>query len=411
MLEVTPFRALRYDFSRFPDVSDLIAPPYDVLDQTDKDTLLARSEYNVVAIDLPHLPPKSLGPAQGYEKSARLLREWRRAGVLVREAQPALYLYHQTFEHEGKTHARKKFIARVRLYPFSEGRVLPHEETFGGPKADRLALTQATSCNLSPIFGLYTDPRGAIESAFASTAERAPDAVGTLEGVENRLWIVSDAAVIDRVCSEMATKKVFIADGHHRYGTALNYRDELARRGGEDLPGNHPANYVMFVLASMDDPGCLILPYHRALKNIDVATLERAWEGLAERCEPDRADLTLEDGAGHVATLRFTRRERLAELEPNKSAGWRELDVAYLHRVLIEEGLRGRDDPAVVYVKSAQAARETARRENGVALLLNATPMAHLRDVSEAGELMPQKSTYFYPKLVTGLTLNPLEEE
>lgn len=414
MPEIKPFAAIRFDFTgRGGDVSSLIAPPYDVLDQADKDALLAKSDRNIVAIDLPHIPPKSAGPQEAYDGAAQRLAQWLEAGVLVRERQPALYLYHQVFTHAGRSYTRRKFIARVRLQPFSEGSILPHEQTFGGPKEDRLALMKATRCQLSPIFGLFADPEDRVGKAFAAAASAVPDATARLDGVDNLLWIVQDAGTIDTVVTALADKRVFIADGHHRYGTALMYRDWLAAQNGRTLPENHPANYVMFVLASMDDPGCLIFPYNRALADVSVDTVVSAWSaGTAPAAGRDDADVVLVDGVtGAETALRYTNRDRLASLEPDRCAAWYGLDYAYLHRYLIDVLLNeklGRQ-PQVRYAKSEDDARQTAREERGVALLVKATPMAHLRAVSEAGELMPQKSTYFYPKLATGLALNPLE--
>jgi len=435
MPEVAPFPAIRYDLRRVGgDLSAVLAPPYDVLDEADKQALLARSDRNIVAIDLPHLPPKSAGPEQAYQRAARTLQDWLRDGTLIRDPAPALYLYHQRFEHDGKRYSRRMFIARVRLQPFSEGSILPHERTFGGPKEDRLALMKATQCNLSPIFGLYGDPRDEIGALFAPTAAKSPDAVGTLEKVENRLWGVTDTKVIHLVVAGMSNRKVYIADGHHRYGTALMYRDWLGerqacpepRRSGT-LPDDHPANYVMFVLASMDDPGCLILPYYRVLEQIDADTLARSWSAGVTRIEtkppsPSQgegwgegrgADVVLWDGrSAKEIPLRFTDRARLATLEPNECPAWHRLDYAYLHRYLIDELLTRKlgAAPTVHYVKSLEDAKQTARRCEGVALLVNATPMSHLRAVAESGGLMPQKSTYFYPKLATGLAILSLEE-
>ena len=410
MAEVRPLAAIRYDHTRLGgDLSTVIAPPYDVLGAADKETLLARSDRNIVAIDLPHIPPKSAGPPEVYQASAQRLAQWLDDGTLVREAMPALYLYHQLFDHEGKTYVRRKFIARVRLVPFSEGIILPHEQTFGGPKEDRLALTRATRCNMSPVFGLYTDPHDAIGQVFAEAAARQPDATARLEEVENRLWIVTDAEVIEAVAEAMSRKRIFIADGHHRYGTALNYRDLLAQETG-GISAEHAANFVMLVLGSMDDPGSLILPYNRVLVGADaeVAKLTRAWAGACQPTDAASADLVLHAGAdGSEHPLRFTDRDRLRELEPQHIDAWRSLDVAYLHRYLIEE-LAKKLELSVRYVKSADHARTTARQENGVALLMNATKMEQLQAVSECGELMPQKSTYFHPKLATGLTINPL---
>lgn len=414
MADIAPFAAIRYDFDRLGgDLSAVLAPPYDVLDEAEKAALTAKSDRNIVAVDLPHVPPKMVGPAGAYQKSAELLRNWRADGTLLREAAPAMYVYHQRFEHEGVFYSRRMFIARARLHPFSDGVILPHEQTFGGPKEDRLALMKATACQLSPIFGLYRDPADVVGAAFQKTIAQLPDAAGTLDDVENCLWIVRDVDTINQVVRMMTDKKVFIADGHHRYGTALLYRDFLTAQNGAPLPVDHPANFVMFVFASMDDKGCLILPYHRTLADIALTTIEEAWGPGTEPAPPEKADIKLVDGrTGRQATLRFNKRALLAKLEPKESPAWHQLDVAYLHRHLIDELLKAKlgSDPKVHYVKSEDEARKVARENAGVALLLKATPMAHLQAVSEAGGLMPQKSTFFFPKLATGLTLNPLND-
>jgi len=416
MPELASFAAFRYRAAKNgKDVSTFLAPPYDVLEEGDKAALLAKNPRNIVAIDLPHLPPKTAGPPETYERSARMLADWVSAGTLVHDAAPALYLYHQRFSHEGRAYTRRQFVARARLTAFAEGCILPHERTFGGPKEDRLALMKATRCNLSAVFGLYSDPQGVIQSAFATHADGEPDVTGTLEGVENRLWVVRDKATIDRVVSVMADKKVYIADGHHRYETALKYRDEVAGQHGSSLPKDHAANFVMLVLADMEDPGCLILPYHRVVTHIGPAVLLETWSAGTHRVEPGGHDLVVVDGrTGERAALRFTDRAKLSALEPRQPAAWHQLDTAYLHRYLIDELLsraplsKGPDAWKIEYVKSSKDALRIAREESGVALLLNATPMAQLRAVSESGGLMPQKSTYFHPKLATGLTINPL---
>ncbi|GIK16902.1 MAG: hypothetical protein BroJett003_18660 [Planctomycetota bacterium] len=411
MIEVRPFRALRYNFDRYPDISALIAPPYDVLDLSDKEALLRRSDRNIVAVDLPHVPPKSAGPPEAYRRAAETLRSWRSDGTLVHEPSPAMYAYHQEFMHEGRRYTRKMLIATLRLSPFSEGNVLPHEETFGGPKEDRLALMKATACQLSPIFGLYSDPEGEVDTALRPVTRGRPSVVGTLDGVDNRMWTTTDAGVHRAVSSLLSKKKVFIADGHHRYGTALLYRDGLSGDAGPP-GGEHPASFIMFVLASMDDPGCLILPYNRVLPGRALADVLSAWRSSTATCGDAEADLRLFDPqTQRTVALKFTQRSRLDALSPEKSPAWRKLDVAYLHRVLIDEDLRAgaAELPKVAYVKSVEQARDTARAERGVALLLNATPMSHLKAVSEAGDLMPQKSTFFAPKLVTGMTMYSLE--
>ena len=413
MAQIAAFPGIRYDYTATNgDLSTLIAPPYDVLDQADKDALLAKSPHNIVAVDLPHLPPKSAGPIEVYEKAAQTLQAWLSAGRLVREDQPALYLYHQTFEYAGKQYTRKKFFARIKLQPFSDGVVLPHERTFGGPKEDRLALMKTTQCNVSPVFGLYTDPEDRVGQAFAPVAETKPPVTAELEGVRNEMWIVTDPAVVDAVVTALADKKIYIADGHHRYGTALNYRDWLAEQQGGQLPADHPAQFALMVLGSMDDPGSLIIPYNRTLANVDVDTVVDAWgPGVAPVADAAMADICLFDGrSGREVLLAFTNRPVLRELQAGEVEPWYDLDAAYLHRYLIDELLAKKlgSAPDVRYTKSAENTREVARETQDVGLLMRATPMEHLRAVSEAGGLMPQKSTFFYPKLATGMVLNPL---
>lgn len=414
MPEIRPFRAIRYDFDRLGgDVSKVIAPPYDVLDKQDKAALLARDPHNIVAVDLPHIPPKEEGPQQAYLDAQFTLDQWIQQGVLIREDSPALYLYHQTFEDGGKQYTRRQFIAAMRLHAFEEGVVLPHEKTFGGPKADRLALMKETRCNLSPVFGLFTDPAGEVTRAFAATAARKPDATGTLEGMHNELWIVRDAATIKRIGEILKAKHVYIADGHHRYTTAINYRDHVAGLHGGKLPEDHPARFVMIVLASMDDPGCVIHGYCRVLigEGLSSAKLLEAWREGAAEAGPGDAALELYDGKTRTRkAVRFTNRAALDRLAPERHESWRQLDIAYLHTYLLDElTTKAFGGPLEIrYEKSAPAACALAEQTGGVALLPKATPMAHLRAVSEAGELMPQKSTFFYPKLATGLTIYPL---
>ncbi len=415
MPQIRPFQAIRYNFEKYAgDLSPVIAPPYDVLDQADKDALLARDAHNIVAVDLPHIPPKEEGPQQAYLDAQFTLDTWLHDGTLVREARPALYLYHQQFEYQGQTFTRHKFICALRIHAFEEGEVLPHEKTFGGPKADRMALTKETRCNMSPVFGLYTDPENVVGKAFAPVAAGKPDVVASLDGVKDELWVVTDDAVIQKVTAALADKKIFIADGHHRYTTALNYRDHVASMQG-GLPADHPANFVMIVLASMDDPGCVIQGYSRVLggSGVTVDALLEAWGPGASACGEADAELTLYDGATKKTThLRFTNRAVLEKLAPDRHPSWRKLDVAYLHTYLIDKLATEKfgGAPEIKYVKSIKDACAAADAWPGVAVLPRPTPMAQLREVSEAGELMPQKSTYFYPKLATGLTIHPLYE-
>ncbi|HNO80034.1 MAG TPA: DUF1015 domain-containing protein [Phycisphaerae bacterium] len=414
MPEVAPFRALRYDFDRFGgDLSGVLAPPYDVLDKSDKDALLAKDEHNIVAVDLPHIPPKDEGPQQAYLDAQFNLESWTAQGILIQEETPAVYAYNQTFEIDGKKHTRHQIIVAARLHEFSEGLILPHEETFGGPKADRFALTKETRCNLSPIFSVYTDPENDVGKALAATTSGKPDAVANFDGVQHEMWVVTDGQAVQGVVNALINKNFYIADGHHRYTTALNYRQYLADMHGSALPPSHPANFVMMVLASMDDPGCVIQGYNRVLSGTgaNLSALMEGWSEGIEAADDASADMQLYDGASKKkAGVRFTNRAILEDIASDHAPAWRELDVAYLHRYLIDT-LSANANFKIDYAKSIELACKMAEEKGGVAVLPKATPMEQLRAVSEAGELMPQKSTFFYPKLATGLTIHRLYEE
>jgi uncharacterized protein (DUF1015 family) len=429
MPEIAPFRALRYSPSRFGrDTSNLIAPPYDVLTAADKAEMLGRADRNIVAVDLPHVPPESAGPDAVYADAATRLRGWIDDGTLIADAEPAIYVYHQIYEHGGRQYTRRKFFARMRLEPFGTGTVFPHERTFGGPKEDRLKLMQATRCQLSAVFGLYSDPTNAI-SRLLNPGNRPADVVATMAGVENRMWLVQDATTIDAVKQAMAGRAVYIADGHHRYGTALNYRDQL--NAAKELPLDHPARFVLVGFCAMEDPGALILPTHRVLSNFGSASPAKVLAALGQgiKLQPITADLDQPESIlpsdspydvavfvaseNRVEAGKFTDRAVLDQLAPEQSPPWRQLDLGYIHRYLIDELVTkqalGGTAPKISYVKLAADTIRIARETNGIALLTKPCTMEQLRAVSHANDLMPQKSTFFYPKLATGLVINPLE--
>lgn len=429
MPEIQPFCGLRYNAAKFgPDISDQVAPPYDVLTATDKAELLSRSKYNIVAVDLPHVPPESAGPDDLYAAAAERLQDWLTRGVLAPEPAAAIYVYHQRYEHGGRQYTRKKFFARMRLEPFGMGTVFPHERTFGGPKEDRLKLMKATRCQLSAVFGLYGDPDNAV-SALLDMGDRPAEVTASLGGVENLLWVVQDTAIIKAVQTQMTERAVYIADGHHRYGTALNYRDQLAAAAGE-LPADHPARFVLVGFCAMEDPGALILPTHRVLCDFGQASPAEVLDALREgvNLRPLSADVAKPDSLlatdspddlavyvavdGRIEAGTFTRRSVLDQLAPAQSAAWQQLDLAYIHRYLIDELITGKVmngvAPRIHYVKLAADALQIARETDGIALLTKPCTMEQLRAVSHANDLMPQKSTFFYPKLATGLMINPL---
>ena len=432
MAQISPFQALRYNSNQQRDLSCVLAPPYDVIDTELRDDLASRDEHNIVHIDLPHMPPTSLGPAEAYAGSAELLNAWLESKVLLSDPEPGLYYYEQTFTIGSVTRTRRAFFCRVRLEPLGQGAVRPHEQTFSGPKEDRLALTKATRCNLSPVFGLYPDRNNEVLAALAPSSEK-PDCFAELDGIRSELWIVREPEAINRAVELLAEKNIYIADGHHRYSTALNYRDFL-RRSGQAIADDHPANFVNMVLVSTAEPGLVILPTHRlvqglgedflpTLRSITSDQFDWAETGLGES-NSERFDSVIagthpraiglyEPGCDELFVLAPKSDDPVAEKDPDKSPALRDLTVVILHDCLLSEKitsqLGGSSQPKITYVKDAVAGVGACRAgQYQAAFLLQATTMAQLLAVVEAGQLMPHKSTFFYPKIPTGLVINPL---
>jgi len=429
-MEIRPFKGWRY--STAGDVSSLIAPPYDVLSQQDKAELLARNPHNIVAVDLPHCPPYDAGPDETYARAAEILASWRSSGVLIREQRPALYAYEQRFSWSGRSYVRRGMICGVRGTPLGRD-VLAHEQTRPGPKADRLKLTQHTRTQLSPVFGFYEDESGCAAEALWSAAVGPPAVRGELDAVQESLWVVTDADVIRNVVDCLARVPVFIADGHHRYTTALNYRDELLAAGAIDE--DHEANFVMFVLVPRDDPGLLILPTHRLISGLASgftlgALAETAEQFTWEKHDRDAIEDQLRDvggwlskfGRGAMAFIqsgsrdiwiaRLRDQEAMRRAAPDQTEVWRQLDVAVLHTLIIDGALQPWRTERTQVEYSAQAADVLAAVQTGqatIGVFLQGTDITAVQAIARAGASMPPKSTYFYPKPVTGMVLKPLE--
>jgi uncharacterized protein (DUF1015 family) len=416
------------------DVSNLIAPPFDVQDEASKAALQARDPHNIVNVDLPHIPPKAAGPIEKYRTANNNLEAWLNRGVLIQDSRAGFYPYMQSYEHHGRVTHRRGFFAVVRLSPFGQGQVVPHEKTYKGAIEDRLALMRETRCQLSPIFGLYNDQRKEIANALFSALGR-PEISGTLDGVKNDLWSRHDPDIVNRVIDLMGTRPVYIADGHHRYTTALAYQKELEEQNGGPLPPNHPANYCMFVLIAMQDDGLIIQPTHRLIGNLGwfdidalTASLGNNAEVIDTKLAPEMvanwADETLPHRPGHtfgvydgktrrLYELRLKNADVLKDLEPGQSESWRRLDVAILQRYLLDEviGPAFADGREIAKGYTADAKTIVGQVDGNAyqaALLLQSTPLHALEELGRHNEVMPQKSTYFYPKLATGMVINSL---
>jgi uncharacterized protein (DUF1015 family) len=447
MANIQAFHGLRYDLGHVGSLSNVVAPPYDVIDVELQKELYERHPANVVRLILNRAEP---GDDDGdrYQRAARFLKNWQREGVLQAESQSAVYVYHQVFQHEGQQYTRGGFMGRVRLERFGEGQIYPHEQTHSAAKADRLRLINACRANLSQIFGLYPD-------AENETRQLLDDAiVGTIPleatdhlGVIHRVWPVRDVATLTKLSSLMGPKPLFIADGHHRYETACNYRDQLAAAG--DLPADHPANFVLMMCVSMSDPGMVVLPTHRLfrgapelnsddirVKLADSFDTRIAGEGsdLAEmlwaeiETEGQQGTLAFFTGADErwiLARITDAGRQRMRTLAPNQSDEWRGLGVSILHRLVMDDLLGASNLPKPMYVHDASevitgldAGDTTGRDATGqqgqggkfpLAAMVMPASLDHIRAISEHGERMPAKSTYFYPKLLSGLVINTLD--
>lgn len=445
MAEIAPFRGILYQPSSdgtgaekggpASDVSALLAPPYDVISESQRQALAARSPENAVHLILPK--DAQGGETDGrYTEAARALDRFLASGVMRRDSRPALYRYHQIFtppDSPGTRVVRRGFICRIRLHRFAEGVILPHERTLAGPKADRLKLKRATRTHLSQVFGLYADPARAVDAAFAGVEQQPPELTGkTDDGVEHHLWRLCDPQAIEQAAALLRDKRIYIADGHHRYETMLALREEL-RRDPSYRGLDSAIEYGSIFLCNASDPGLLVFPTHRVLHSLPGFDLEKllahcrahfllderpvptatvARDTLREKGQQGPSFLLLSGGRAIYLTLRSDADAAAAIPGP---AVLRTLDVTVLHTMLIEQGL-GIDRAAqeaqtyLRYLKDNEQALAAAR-EPGVqaVFMLNPTRVDQVMAVSEAGEVMPQKSTYFYPKIASGLVLNPLD--
>jgi uncharacterized protein (DUF1015 family) len=477
MPDIQAFRGIRYDLGHVGSLSNVIAPPYDVIDAELQQRLYDKHPANVVRLILNKDEPDDGEHSNRYTRAARLMRSWLRDGILFHEADPAIYVYHQVFNEAGTRITRRGFMCRVRLERFGEGSIFPHEETHGAAKADRLKLWTACKANLSQIFGLFpdrtNDAQTILESAIVGVAPlEATDHLGVI----HRIWPVTNVATITEVIGAMGERPVYIADGHHRYETACTIRDEIApewlgssagspqSRWGlasgstpatqAKLPPEHPANYVLMMLVSMSDAGMLVLATHRLFRGLPPIRCDQLRERLAKAFAtepagegPDRARslweeieiegdqgtlgfYTAADNKWTVARLTDAGRRMMAEAAADHSTDWQGLGVSILHRLIIDTLLAGDPWggsalPAPKYVRDVEevvrglkegdaAGRDatgqagTAGRFELAALVMPAT-VEHIRAISSHGERMPAKSTFFYPKLLSGLVINPLE--
>ncbi len=421
-----PFRALTFNRDRVGSFDRVVAPPYDLIDRARQDELYERSSYNVVRLELNRDPDP-------YGAAAATLAQWIAAGVVARSTGPAIYFYTQRFEVEGRRLVRNGLIARIRLDEFKEGHILPHERTFPKAKEDRLRLLTATRVNVSPIFGLYPSGDAALAALLTEVATRAPLIEVTDDlGIANEVRAIEDGREIGIVQRALAQARVLIADGHHRYETALEYR---RRRRAEDGNPPHPQgyDYVMMTLVGFDDPGLVILPTHRVVRRLAADAIANFAARAAETFDAQEVAsaeelcaTVAESGHGAIGValksdrtlrvLRLRNHDALMAALPDAPAAVRDLDVSVLHALVFDRifGIKPdevrRGDNIRYTIETRNALAEVTTGAADGAFIMAAPTVDDVERVCSTGATMPEKSTYFYPKLLTGLVMNPLDE-
>lgn len=432
MATLHPFVPYRYNPERVSDAGAVIAPPYDVISEEKRASLLSRDPHNVIRLILPEGNDQ-----EKYVHAGELFREWIESGLLIREEAAGFFPYTQTFLNPatGDEMTRLGFIAALEVVPFEDRVVLPHERTLSGPKADRLSLMEHTDANLEPIFGIYRDADGRSRATLEQLTEASAPLVDAVDndGVRHRLWRATDSESIAAIQTALANEVVFIVDGHHRYETALNYR-RLRRQQSPNAPTGAAFESIMIFLTPTSDPGLLILPTHRVIHSLPEFSIDRLLEQLEANFDL-RPALTAEDGVARLrqenqpgSLLLLSRGETIlatprnltalaASLPESIAPALRELDVTLLHDHVLEQLLgvtreAQAEQTNLRYVKSDEEAMAAATAD-GVQLvvMMNATRLQQVEEVAESGQVMPQKSTFFYPKLASGLLFNPLWED
>ena len=426
MPEIIPFRGVFYN-PALVHIDEVVAPPYDVISPEQQQKLYERNPYNVVRLILGREEDR-------YASAAKHLREWTERSILRRDAEPVLYALWQTFNvGNGKSVTRKGFIALCRLEEFEQRVILPHEKTLAKPREDRFRLFKATNSNFSQVFSLYSDPDHEVDSVLNGLAKSPPHSDVVFEDVQNRLWKVHDADAIGRIQRLMQSKQVLIADGHHRYETALAYRD-LMRSQNPGHNGNELYNYVMMFFTNVDDDGLVIFPTHRvvhSLASFEPESLLQKLEDifLLRECK-DRESLMMALSASPVRSFGLAVREIqslfLLSLKPTISVAdivadempreVKDLDVTVLHAAILRDvlGISAEAQELkrnLTYVREpSEACEMVSSGQAQLAFLMNPTRIDEVRRAAKAGHTMPQKSTYFYPKLLSGLVLNIMSE-
>ena len=424
MAEIKPFKALRF-CGKAGEKRELCCPPYDIISEEERLQFIKNNEHNVIRLEL----PRGTDP---YNEAAETLNEWLRDGIVACDEKDSIYIYEEEFSVDGKTYKFKGFISRVKLEEFSKGVILPHEQTLSKAKADRLNLMKATGCNFSQIYSLYFDPKYETPNLLEKMSDGMPDSeFCDSDGVTHRLWICSDPELIAALTAQFTDRKLYIADGHHRYETGLNYRNYRRENGAKEGDG---CDYIMMMCVDIENDGLVVFPTHRIIRDLSnfnssnlISECEKLFtvetmgcincinSALKEKYIAGEKAFGYYDGEKYYLLTLKDSVDNIPELAVlGKSL--RQLDVSVLHTLILENMLGiDKENMAkqinLTYTRSANEAIDAVKDGNAnCAFFLNPTRITEIADVASAGEKMPQKSTYFYPKLITGLVMNKIDE-
>lgn len=439
MVRISALEGITYNLD-LVDINSVVAPPYDVISSQDREDLYALSEYNIVKLILGNILPDDNDKENRYTRAEEYFKDWMSKGVLKKAENPCIYYYIQEYSLEnGETIKRKGFLAGTYLEQYSKEGIMPHEYTMGGPKEDRLKLMKACKTNFSPIFMLYSDSQKAVDSLFDLSGEPFIDIVDN-QGIRNIVYVFDDRELIDKLTELMSDKALLIADGHHRYETALAYKDYMISNS-PNQNGDEPYNRVLCYYTNMDDENLKVYPTHRIVtKPVDRAKLLDSLDKLFDKKEYafDSADknavrtgfisdlektaldniafgLYMKDSDRfYLYTLREKERINKVLAEKDVPEVLRKLDLSLLHKIVITDILEISEEDqlkqnGIKYIKKGNEAIEAVDNNTAELVFIMATPgLGLIREVAKAGYRMPQKSTYFYPKLLSGLVINPL---
>ena len=429
MAVIKPFRGMRFDTEKAGELKTLCCPPYDIISEEERKEFIKQNEYNVIRLEL---------PKEGedvYARAGEVLDMWRANGILIHEDKPAIYIYEMEFNAYNKRRSVKGMIARVKVEEFSKGVILPHEFTLSKAKTDRFNLMKATNCNFSQIYALYMDSEHTTlktideQSDFDAQYEFTDD-----DNITHRLWVCTDEAVIAKLIKDFADRKLYIADGHHRYETAVNYRN-WCRENGISKEGD-PQDYQMIYLVDMEHPGLIVFPTHRMVRDLESFDKNRVLKSceeyfdiekytsvgnmntvLTKQYKEGKKAFAFYCGKGEWYLLTLKDLAVMDSVLPELSPASRQLDVSVLHSLVLEKTMGiDKENMAnqinLTYTKFfEEAIMKVDKGEFQCSFILNPTRVTEIRDVAAAGEKMPQKSTYFYPKMITGMVMNDISVE